>query len=189
MRQKSSSLSKLRFFKTIGFSAAFFVGFVVLHPVSAFCKPAGELITLEPSLMTELNLVLKAGVTLHHSLIAQNDEQIDINLRDVIVELERAKSKSMIAKAHERSHLLRILDGAQEGFELSQSTVGEERTARLEGAFNQLVNLVRIYRVERGYEIFFCPKDRSTWVQRGSKAQNPFQSGGSREPCGIKVPR
>ena len=66
---------------------------------------------------------------------------------------------------------MRILDAAKEQFELSQVAYGQERRERLTEGFNQLVNLVRIYKVDKVYGIYFCPVDRSTWVQTGNKAQ------------------
>lgn len=149
---------------------------------------AGEL-TLASEVMHELNSVLRAGDGLHKSLVAQDDEQIDIGLRDVLHQLIRAKGALLFAKPHERRHLVRILEAAQENFELTRSSYGDERRARLEDGYNQLVNLVRIYRLDRAYGIFFCPKDKTTWVQRGNKPQNPFHPDDRRESCGMRVTR
>lgn len=149
---------------------------------------AGDL-RLTPNVTDELNLVLKVCDSLHKSLLAQNDEQIDVGLREVIVQLVRAKSASTAVKPHERSHLLRILDAALEQFELTQGSIGDERRARLTEGFNQVVNLVRIYRLDGAYSIYFCPKDQTTWVQRGSRAQNPFRNAASQETCAMRVPK
>jgi hypothetical protein len=154
----------------------------------ARAAPNGELM-LEQELMGELNQVLKVGDSLHKSLVLQNEEQVELNLRDMLQQLERAKSACRLAKPHEQRHLVRILDGAHEQFELTQSAYGDERRSRLEEGYNQLVNLIRIYRVERTYSIFFCPKDKTTWIQRGTKPQNPFHPDAHREPCGMRVPR
>jgi len=150
--------------------------------------PKGTLM-LSPALTRELNLVLKAGDAVHHSLVAQNEELTDIGLRDLLRQIAHARAHLNLAKDYERPHLVRILDAAKEQFELSQVAYGQERRVRLTEGFNQLVNIVRIYKVDKQYGIFFCPSDRSTWVQTGSKAQYPFTPIGSREPCGMKVDR
>jgi hypothetical protein len=150
--------------------------------------PKGTL-TLSPSLTRELNLVLKAGDSVHHSLVAQNEELTDIGLRDLLKQIANARAHLNAAKDYERPHIVRILDGAKEQFELSQAAYGQERRARLTEGFNQLVNLLRIYKLDKQYGIYFCPSDKSTWVQTGPKAQYPFSSAGSREPCGQKVER
>ena len=150
--------------------------------------PKGTLV-MSAALTKELNLILKAGASVHHSLVAQNEELTDIELRDLLKQIVHARSHLASAKDYERAHLTRILDAAKENFELSQAAYGNERRTRLAEGFNQLVNLVRIYKVDKQYGIYFCPLDRSTWVQTGSKAQYPFPSSGNREPCGMKVDR
>lgn len=146
----------------------------------------GEL-ALSSQLRRELDLVLKAGDSLHKALVQQNEEQVELSLRDVLYQLDRSKTASYLAKPHERRHLMRILEAAREQFELTQTTFGEDRRMRFESGFNQIVNLLRIYRLDRAFTIFFCPKDKTTWIQRGSKPQNPFHpESGS---CGMKVPR
>ena len=150
--------------------------------------PKGTL-ALSPSLTRELNLILKAGDAVHHSLYAQSEELTDIGLRDLIKQISAARAHLGLAKDYERPHIVRILDAAKEQFELSQVAYGQERRARLTDGFNQLVNLVRIFKLDKQYGIYFCPIDKSTWVQTGSKAQYPFSSAGSREPCGMKVER
>jgi hypothetical protein len=157
---------------------------VTLGPVTAVA--AGELLVLPPPLVRSLNSVLKAGAGLHKSLVNQDEEQTEMGIRDMIFEIDQARATSRLSKPHERAHLTRILDAAKEQFELTQTAFGDERRTRLEDAYNQLVNLVRIYRLDRSYTIFFCAKDRTTWVQRGMKPQNPFRP--EREPCGIPVP-
>lgn len=166
-----------------------FASTVTLLSVSSHAGPKGELV-LKPQLTRELNQVLKIGDAVHHALVIQDEEQTDLSLRDLVQQIDRARSMSYLAKAHERAHLVRILDGAREQFELTQAAYGQERRNRLEDGFNQLVNLVRIYRLDRSYAIYFCPKDKATWVQTGTKPKNPFRSpASSREPCGMRVQR
>lgn len=157
--------------------------------VTSFCftVQAGDLV-LASGMMAELNAVLKTSLSLHQALVAQNEDQMELSLRDLLVELERAKSVSTAIKPHERAHLVRILDAARDSFAAMQSAFGEERKSDLVEGYNQLVNLARIYRLNTAYGIFFCPKDKTTWIQRGNKAQNPFGAEMSRESCGIKVP-
>lgn len=148
------------------------------------------LITLNSTLTKELNSVLKAGDSVHKSLVEQDEELTDIGLRDLLKQIAHARTHLQSAKDYEKPHIVRILDAAREQFEQAQTAYGKERGTRLEDGYNQLVNLARIYKLDKQYGIFFCPKDRSTWVQTGSKPQYPFTPvGGSREPCGMKVDR
>lgn len=153
---------------------------------------AGELI-LHPTLTKELNGILHVSESLHKSLVEQDEEGVEIAIRDMIQEIDRARRVSTLARPHERAHLLRILEAARDHFELTKNAYGEERRAQLEDAFNQLVNLVRIYRLDRAYAIFFCPRDKASWVQHGGQkrmpaAKNPFRPETMRD-CGIRVSR
>lgn len=167
---------------------AFQIFVIVLHAVAlnAMGAPRADL-PLNPTLTTELNSLLRTADGLHKSLLSHNEEQIELSLRDLHWQINRAKSAVDRVKLHEQGHLRRILEAAEKEFEISQTVLGEEKRSRLERGFYQLVNLVQIYRLDRAYSIFFCPKDRSTWVQKGASGSNPFRAESSREPCAIRV--
>jgi len=145
-------------------------------------------LSLAPALTSELNRVLNVSEALHRALVEQNEELTEISLREIVLQLGRARAASYLAKPHDRRHLMKILDAAYEQFELSQTSYGNERWARIEAAFNQLANLVRVYKLDPSFGIFFCPKDRTTWVQKGYKPRNPFKSYKHTDAsCGIRV--
>jgi hypothetical protein len=167
---------------------------IVALAISGVCSAGhagthGEL-SLGSVLTHELNKVLDAGDSLRAAMVMRDEEQVEIGLRDLLLQLDRTRSFASLAKPHVRSHLVRILDAARDQFEQTHSAMGEQRRSRFISGFNQLANLVRIYRLDRAYSIFFCPVDKTNWVQKGSKALNPFRSPASaKEPCGIKIPR
>lgn len=145
---------------------------------------AGDLV-LHPTVMRELNQVIRVSDGLHSALVAVDDEQIEIAIRGVIHQIDRVRTVAILAKQHERPHLLKILESGRDHLEVAQTAYGEERSARFRQAYNQLVNVARIYRVDKAYGIFFCDKDRSSWVQRGARAQNPFSA--VNRKCGVKA--
>ena len=145
----------------------------------------GEL-SLQPHLRAEINALLATNDGLHAALVSRQDEQIEIRIRDVIRQIERTRSFLSFAKPHERSHLRPLLEAAHGRLELAQTAFGDERRVYLEAAINAFVNLVRTYRVDRSYGIFFCAKDRKSWVQKGASSRNPFLAPGARE-CGFRV--
>ncbi len=139
--------------------------------------------------MNELNLILQSSDSLHMALVTQNEDQIEISLRDVIVQIERTRRFTNHAKEHERIHLLRILQAAQEQFELSIGENGAQKELHLQQGLNQIVNMARMYNTDPRYAIFFCEHDKTTWIQKGSRAEDPFRSPASSKTCGIKVSR
>lgn len=145
---------------------------------------AGDLV-LHPTVMREMNQVIRVSDTLHSALVATDDEQIEIAIRGVIHQIDRVRTVAILAKQHERPHLLKILESGREQLEIAQTAYGEERRERFQQAYNQLVNVARIYKIDKSYGIFFCDKDKSSWVQRSSKAQNPFSA--ALRKCGVKA--
>lgn len=144
-------------------------------------------IELTSRLSVELNQILKASETLQQAMVNKSEDQLDFSVREIVLQIQKTVSLSSLAKPHERNHLLRILRTARENFEMAQGSYGQEREEHLTSGLNQLVNIVRIYRVDRAYGIFFCPKDKNSWVQKGKKPQNPFRSPASSLDCGLRV--
>jgi hypothetical protein len=149
---------------------------------------AGDLV-LHPKLTRELNQLLRVSESLHKALVSQDEEKTEIAIRDILQQIDAVRYLSQhteLIKFFERGHLLRILTTARENFELTIRTYGDERRGRVEDGFNQLVNLVRIYRLQSDFGIYFCERDRTSWVQKGGRAQNPFRPESMRD-CGIRA--
>lgn len=148
---------------------------------------AARRMELTPKLSHELNQILKTSEDLQNAMVKKSEDQLDVSIREIVTQIQRTVSLSGLAKPHERSHLLKILRAARENFEYAQGSFGKERDMHLNDGLRQLVNIVRIYKVDRSYGIFFCPKDKNSWVQRGRKAQNPYRTPASVSTCGIRV--
>ncbi|MCM2280871.1 MAG: hypothetical protein NDI61_03380 [Bdellovibrionaceae bacterium] len=146
------------------------VALILLFSPASF---AGDLV-LHSTVMRELNQVVRVADTLHSALVSADDEQIEISVRGIIHQIDRVRTVAILAKQHERPHLLKILESARDHLEVAQVAYGEERRLRLQQAYNQVVNVVRIYKIEKVYGIFFCDRDKSSWVQKGVRGQNPF---------------
>ena len=131
-------------------------------------------IVLSQVLTSELNQLLSDSGELHRSFFNQNEESISQALSKTLKQINRAKESSVVIEEHSRSHLNKILDAAKGRLELTQTTEGDARRRNLKSAFEQLAHLARIYKVDRRFRIFFCPKDRSSWVKVGWKAKNPI---------------
>lgn len=151
-------------------------------------KSYGGNLQVAPAVVNELNLLLEAAHGLHEALVEQKQDRVELGVRDTLLQIDRARDASAKVKEHERRHLVRVLESAKTQFELVQSSSGEARREHMEQAFNQMVNLLRVYRLDRTYGIFYCPKDNTTWVQKGWKGTNPFRPNELLK-CGIRVPK
>lgn len=137
--------------------------------------------------MAEISALLGQGDALHGALTKQDDEQVEVVLRDLQIAIARAVQASKRLKIHEQSHLLKILESMAENLEIARNSGADERRERLAEVFNMLANLVRIYAVEPRFKIFFCSRDKMTWVQTKPRGVYPFPEMGERD-CALRAP-
>ncbi|MDX9731052.1 MAG: hypothetical protein RBT63_04715 [Bdellovibrionales bacterium] len=172
-------------------STPFFAGFVV---VAVLLLLGGELaqaqraqrLVLETGTMAELTGLLSAGDALHYALTKQDDEQIEVALRDIEIATQRTMAAANRLRLHERSHLVRILESIEENVDVARNSGHGDRRDRISDIFNMQANLVRIYGVDTRFKIFFCSRDKVTWVQTRPRGQYPFLDHGERD-CAIRA--
>jgi hypothetical protein len=146
-----------------------------------------ERLRLEPGTMAELSALLSHGDDLHSALTKQEDEQVEVTLRDIQVAVNRTMSASIRVKMHERAHLLKILESMAVNVEIARNSGLTERRERIADVFNMMANVVRIYGVDARFKIFFCSRDKMTWIQTKSRGAYPFPELGERE-CALRAP-
>lgn len=146
-----------------------------------------ERLRLDPVTMAEISALLGQGDALHGALTKQDDEQVEVVLRDLQIAIARASQASLRLKVHERAHLMKILEAMAENLEIARNSGSDERRERLSEVFNMLANLVRIYAVESRFKIFFCSRDKMTWVQTKPRGVHPFPETGERD-CALRAP-
>jgi len=141
-------------------------------------------LVLEPNTMAELTALLSAADALHASLTEQDDEQIDVILRDIEVATRRTMMMSAKLKPHDRSHLVKILESVEMNVGVARNSGHTDRRERIVDIFNMMANLVRIYGVDTRFKIFFCDRDKMTWIQTKASGQHPFAD--AREPASVR---
>ncbi len=168
-----------------------FTCIVFFSAPKSFAGRIGPNIILRPSVTLQINKVLAAGESLRLALLNQDEDQIEICLRELTWEVDQARLISLQVRDFDRRHLLKILDNIKSSLEISFSSFGGDRRELLLKAFNQMANIVRIYQVDPRFSIFYCPKDHATWIQASNKPQDPFRGGPTSvsRDCGIKVNR
>ncbi len=139
-------------------------------------------LVLEPNTMAELTALLSAGDALHGGLTKQDDEQVDLALRDIEMATRRTIAVSARLKPHERAHLIKVLEAVESNVDAARNSSHSDRRERISDLFNMMANLVRVYGVDTRFKIFFCGKDKVTWIQTKPNGVYPFTE--SREPSG-----
>lgn len=168
--------------------AAFALITAALMPLAAGAGP-GRLV-LRSEAMNELTALLSAGDGLHTALIRQDEEQVEVALRDLETANRRVIARSSALREHERTHLMKILDLIDEQVGVARNSGHTERRMRLFDIFGNLANLVRIYAVDSRFKIFFCSRDKLTWIQVKPRGQYPFVDGAERSPsseCALRA--
>ncbi|CAN5404130.1 hypothetical protein BH10BDE1_BH10BDE1_30440 [soil metagenome] len=151
---------------------------------AAFAAQArkGERLQLEPNTMAELTVMLSAGDALHGGLTKQDDEQVDVALRDIELATRRTISVSARLKPYVREHLVKVLEVIESNVGAARNSGHIDRRERISDIFNMMANLVRVYSVDARFKIFFCGRDKMTWIQTKPNGVYPFND--SREPAG-----
>ncbi|MBX7232675.1 MAG: hypothetical protein K1X29_11375 [Bdellovibrionales bacterium] len=145
---------------------------LILPPLVALAKPKYGKISVHGSLQMELNKVLKATDGLQKACITRNEKQIDRAIKILILNLNQANQKSNLAK-DQKPHLSRMINAAINHLEVTLNRSGESRKDSLKEAFNHLVQIAKVYKLDE-YQVFFCPLDKSVWLQKNNKPNNPI---------------
>lgn len=153
----------------------------------ALAAPARSRLVIHSLVTAELTSLLSAGDLLHEALVKQDDEQVEVALKDIEQALKRTIAASRVLRPYERSHLLKLLEVTQEHAEVARNSGHSDRRERLIDIFNNLAILVRVYSVDARFKIFFCGKDRMTWVQTKARGQHPFPEAMDRD-CAVRAP-
>lgn len=162
------------------------ISVLIFSSATAFAR-RGERLVLEPNTMAELTALLSAGDALHTSLQKQDDEQIDANLRDIEIATKRTMLVSARLKVHDRQHLMKVLESIESNVGVARNSGHSDRRDRISDIFNMMANLVRVYGVDTSFKIFFCGRDKVTWIQRRPAGQYPFVESAERN-CALRAP-
>lgn len=129
-------------------------------------------ITPKPALALELNRLLASASLLHIACTEMNEAKIDRSLSDILIAIDRSEKQTGLMDV-EKPHLDKILDAAKTRVRLAKGSDGERRKVHLQETFNHLVQIAQAFQIDR-YNIFFCPKDKSVWLQKSNRPRNPI---------------
>ena len=165
----------------------FLAMWILIFSTDASQARRGERLVLEPNTMAELTALLSSGYALHTALQKQDDEQIDANLRDIEIATKRTMATSARLKVHDRQHLMKVLEAIESSVGVARNSGHSDRRDRISDIFNMMANLVRVYGVDTSFKIFFCGRDKVTWIQRKPAGQYPFVESAERN-CALRAP-
>jgi hypothetical protein len=146
---------------------------LIVQP-SAARAPIKKLV-LPPILRNELNLVLEGAVDMSEASFRRNESAFMAALKKLLKRIDSASKKSNLAM-DQRPHILKYMDAISEDLSKCRRASPGDRHTFLQKALKQIEGIYKLYQLDT-YKVFFCPKDKSIWLQRGTKPQNPVNPG------------
>jgi hypothetical protein len=89
---------------------------------NSFAGRIGANIALRPNITFQLNKVLLSSENLRIALLNQDEDQIEICLKELSWEVDQARNISLQVRDFDRRHLLKILDNIKGSLEISFSS-------------------------------------------------------------------
>lgn len=141
--------------------------------VSSSVQARGVKESVSEKIRPELNLVLKEANQLHQALFHRDADQLDSAIVSMMSLIEQAEDKVVSIANSKNRHILQVLRSIHSSLVLTREFSGVRKSEKLKSVFSDVVQIATNYRLDR-YRLFFCPKDRTVWLQKGWKAQHPF---------------
>ncbi len=135
-------------------------------------------------LQEPLTSLLDKAVDLHQAFYSKKEEQIHLTLSSMINTIESWERSPQLLPYHQQSYISKLLQKLKP--ELSALKNSHGRAKRNINAINRsLIDMARMYGLKK-YIVFFCPKDRSVWMQ-GQRAKTTKPLHLEYQSCGAPV--
>ena len=118
---------------------------------------------LKDALRGPLVSLLDEAVYLHQAVYAKQEDQIHLTLSKMVNQIETLEKSPQLLPYHQQSYIYRLLQGLKpqlEAIKVSQ----EKRGASINSINRTFTYMAHVYGLKK-YAVFFCPKDRSVWMQ------------------------
>ena len=150
-------------------------------------SPSGPWLNIQPEIQAELKALINEAAKLHAALLGrdQDENALQKQIETIQAKIRLIYIRLPLEKRYQvREHAFRLLSGIEERLEgLKSRGMQESGKKRL---FGDMAHLARVYRVKTDADsVFYCPTDRSSWLQSGNRPRNPVSS--HLKHCGKKV--
>ena len=159
-RLKSVRLWKIPYFFGIVLLLFFsFFGFAIKR--SAF--------PIQEELKNPLISLLDEAVDLHHAIYSNQEDRIHLTLSKMINKIEEMQQFPQLLPYHQQSYTYNLLQSLTPQLEAIKESRGK-RKDNINVVNRTLTYMAHVYGL-RKYMVFFCPKDKSVWMQKGNKTR------------------
>lgn len=137
---------------------------------------------LQDKLKAPLVSLLDEAVYLHQAFYSKKEDQIHLTLSKMINQINVLERSPELLPYHQRSYTYRVLQSLKPQLE-AMKVAKEKRKANINSINRTLTYMAHVYGLKK-YAVFFCPKDRSVWMQgknvkKGKPLHLEYQSCGA----------
>ena len=158
---------------------------VLLLITFSFCGFAlKKTFSVKDELKGPLTSLLDEAVYLHQAFYSKQEDQIRLTSLKMMNQIEVLERSPQLVPYHQRSYIGRLLKGLKPQLEAIRTSPGMRRT-NINAVNRTLTYMAHIYGLNK-YAVFFCPDDRSVWLQgKKSKKMKPLHL--EYQECGALV--
>lgn len=128
---------------------------------------------MDEKLTQEIETVLSLTADFHKERVEKEEDTAQKIATDLAVKLVEVKALSERLNDVQNVHITKILDSAYTSLKnYNDNPKSTDAVGGLKDFFKEIVQITQVFDVKK-YKIFFCPLDRSLWLQKDSKARNP----------------
>lgn len=140
--------------------------------------------SVKDELKEPLTSLLDEVVYLHKAFYSQQEDRIRLTALKMINQIEMLERSPQLLPYHQRSYIDRLLKSLKPQLEAIRTSPSRRRT-NINSVNRTLTYMAHIYGLNK-YAVFFCPDDRSVWLQgKKSKKMKPLHL--EYQECGALV--
>lgn len=158
---------------------------ILLLITFSFCSFAlKKTFSVKDELKRPLTSLLDEAVYLHQAFYSKQEDQIRLTSLKMMNQIEVLERSPQLVPYHQRSYIGRLLRSLKPQLEAIRTSPGIRRT-NINAVNRTLTYMAHIYGLNK-YAVFFCPDDRSVWLQgKKSKKMKPLHL--EYQECGALV--
>lgn len=140
--------------------------------------------SIEEGTKAPLISLLDEAISLHEMFYSGNEDQINLRASKMIQKINNIRRQSISSLPHhQRNYMERLLQDLSSQLESLRISEEGVRVHNIHAINRQLTYMAKVYGLKK-YDVFFCPTDRSVWMQ-GSSKNKPLHL--NNEFCGTPV--
>ena len=159
------------------------IGSCAIVPLFGFAVKKNTF-TLEQKLKSPLVSLLDETVDLHKAFYSQRDDQLHLAVSKMVAHISTLEKNTYLFSPTQRSYMHRLLQGLKPKLEAIKAEGTKKGGKPHIDSINRTVTyMAHLYGLKK-YTIFFCPQDRSVWMQGKTGKNRPLHLNSCGAPVG-----